>query len=58
MNISEALRLHQLWLADDPSGVRFVAAGTDLSGADLTDAVPSDTPADFDDGRFQPRGSE
>ena len=35
MNIPESLRLHQLWLAGDPSGVQFVAAGADLSGADL-----------------------
>ncbi len=36
MNLPESLRLHQLWLADDPSGVRFVAVGADLSGADLS----------------------
>ena len=51
MNIPEALRLHQLWLAGDPSGVRFVAAGTltgapapsDLAGANLTGTpAPSD----------------
>ena len=43
MNIPEALRLHKLWLADDPSGVQFVAAGADLSGAVLTGADLTDT---------------
>ena len=36
--IKEVLRLHRLWLQDEPSGVRADLRGADLSGADLRSA--------------------
>ena len=36
--LQEALRLHLLWLDDDPEGVRADLRGADLSGADLSEA--------------------
>jgi uncharacterized low-complexity protein len=38
VNISETLRLHTLWLAGDPAGVRANLRGANLSGANLLDA--------------------
>jgi hypothetical protein len=38
INISETLRLHKLWLAGDPAGVRAILSGADLSGANLSGA--------------------
>jgi uncharacterized protein YjbI with pentapeptide repeats len=39
--LQEALRLHRLWLQDDPEGVRADLSGANLSGADLSGAVLS-----------------
>jgi uncharacterized protein YjbI with pentapeptide repeats len=36
--LQEALRLHLLWLDDDPEGVRADLSGADLRGADLSEA--------------------
>jgi hypothetical protein len=36
--IAEAMRLHELWLDDDPSGKRADLSGADLSRADLSGA--------------------
>jgi len=38
INISETLRLHELWLADDSTGIRADLRYANLSGADLRDA--------------------
>jgi hypothetical protein len=38
VNISETLRLHKLWLAGDPAGVRANLSRANLRGADLRDA--------------------
>jgi len=34
-DLDEILNLHQLWLADDPTGCRANLYGMDLSGVDL-----------------------
>ncbi len=39
--LQEALRLHRLWLQDDPEGVRADLSVANLSGADLSGAVLS-----------------
>ena len=36
--LTEILRLHKLWLEDNPDGVRAELVGADLSGADLRKA--------------------
>ena len=36
--INETLRLHQLWLNNDPEGVKADLRGADLRGADLRSA--------------------
>jgi uncharacterized protein YjbI with pentapeptide repeats len=42
INISETLRLHELWLANDSTGIRANLSGANLSGANLSDANLSD----------------
>jgi hypothetical protein len=42
VNISETLRLHMLWLAGDPDGVRANLSGANLRRANLSDAILSD----------------
>jgi hypothetical protein len=36
LDLPEVLRLHKLWLADDPAGVRANLRGANLRGADLS----------------------
>jgi len=38
VSLAEIIRLHELWLKDDPEGKRADLRGADLSGADLSGA--------------------